>query len=369
MAYIKKHFDRDKKPYYRAAWLADDGTGKKKTYYERYTGPDGKRGAQKLADLREAQSADPASQPKTNQKIAFDKYLMQMWLPRSVGGLTYKSRYGREQTAQNLAAIIGPKPLFSITAFDFGTLKIELEKRRLAPSTIIVYFKLMKRALRDAHSWGLIASRPWDDVRPVKRQKSPPRVVTRAEGLQAADYLRGKGDDYTADLVTLLTFTGVRLSEALGLHFEDIDQFGGTISIWRVTAPTEGPERAVIRNSTKSPAGTRTLPINATLLEMLVRRQSATDNPLVFPTKKGKPAHSADVTAKISAALKAIGLVGKTAHGLRHGALTRLMEKNVPLHYVSKLAGHTSTQITAEIYLAYAKKEDAIAAMRQVIDD
>ncbi len=370
MAYAQKKHSKKNGTYYLAVWRVKqpDGTWKKRA--ERYNGDGGKRGAEKHATLREAEAANHKPEANANQTVA--DFLLNVWLPRNSGGQSYSTRYSKERIATAVSEIIGTKKLGEITALDFGTVKIELEGRGLAPSTINNNMKLFKRAMKDAHEWRLIPSdsRPWEGVKPIKQRKAPPRVVTRSDGLAAADYLRDKKNDtYTADLVTVLAYTGLRLSEALGLHWEDIDWDAGTIRIWRITARTNDPKNRIqIQSQPKTAAGHRTLPITKAVSEVLERRQKASRNRLVFPDSKGRPAYSSAASKPISAAFSTLGISG-TAHGLRHGAITRMLEMGVPLNQVSKLAGHESSDITAKIYLAWADDTTAINAMREAMED
>lgn len=368
MGYTIKKTSKKDGTYYLAAWTALDATGQRKIFYERYEGPDGKRGATKLANLREAEAAN--SDQAANHRMTFDRYLLDVWHPRNSGaGQSYSTKYSKERISMDLAQIIGPKPLGDITALDFGTVTIALEKRGLAGSTINNQLKVMKRALKDAHNWKLIDSRPWEGVKAIKPKKAPPRVVTRADGLRVAEALRKEGDAYTADVVKVLAFTGLRLSEALGIHWDDIDWDRGTIRIWRITTRTGDPKNRIqIQESPKTSAGNRTLPMASSVREVFERRKETVKGDLIFPDAHGKPAYSSDVTKKISRQMKAMGIRG-TAHGLRHGAITHLLESGVSLNQVSKLAGHESSDITAKIYLAWADDDTAIEAMRLVMDE
>ncbi len=365
MAYtIRKETKRDG-VYYLAAWRAKDITGKSKVQYERYTGPDGKRGAQKLAVLREAEASNQVM--SANRNLTFSDYILNTWLPRNTLGQAYSTKYSKERISLDLSEIIGPKPLGEITALDFSDVQIKLSERGLATSTIGNAMKVMKRAMKDAYSWNLIENRPWEGVKPIKQRKSPPRVVTREQALSAEKQLRDSGDVFSADLILILTYTGMRLSEALGLHWEDIDWDRGTARIWRITARTDDPKNRIqVVETPKTSAGNRTLPLPKPVLEMLERRKASTNHYLVFPDPKGRPLYSSTATKPISKTFRDLGIRG-TAHGLRHGAITFLLEQGMPLNQVSKLAGHESSDITAKVYLAWADDNAAIDAMRDIL--
>ncbi|PYG31727.1 tyrosine-type recombinase/integrase [Pelagimonas varians] len=370
MAYTAKRTPRGKDAYYLACWRAVDANGKTTVQYERYTGPNGKRGAQKLATLREAEAEEALLSTTVKDRMPVDIYLRDVWLPRiTVGDSRYSTAVNRELTVRKLIEVLDIKPIGDITAMDFGTAQIRMKQHGLASVSTNQRMKTLKRAMRNAHEWGLIETRPWEGVKPLPLPKAPPRVVSLADGLRAADYLRDKGNDATADLIVVLAHTGCRLSEALGLHWEDVNWEADTIKIWRITAFFKDPVRRVgIKEGTKTSASRRTLPMSKSVREILERRKAASNNDLVFPSFVGKPLSSAMASARIAKAFKAAGVTG-TAHGLRHGFITRLLERGVPLNRVSKLAGHSSTNTTATTYLAWADEDESIADMRAVLED
>lgn len=370
MAYTIKKTSKADGVYYLAAWRAKDISGKTKVQYERYTGPDGKRGAQKLATLREAEASNQYS--AANRQMTVATFILSHWLPQATVGLAYSTRYSKEHNAGRIVDLIGTRTLGEVSAMDLNWVQVELSKGKLDPATVANVMKLAKRIMRDAHAWNLIPpeNRPWEGVRAIKARKAPPRVVTREQALAAAEKLRETGQGDTADLITVLTYTGLRLGEALGLHWDDIDYDRGTIRIWRITARTgEGKNRIAIFEQPKTDAGRRTLPMARAVEEVFRRREKVgQDNPLVFPDTNGNPRFSSDATKPITRVFRSLGITG-TAHGLRHGAITHMLEKGIPLNQVSKLAGHGNTAITARIYLAWADDESAMDAMRTVMDD
>lgn len=97
-------------------------------------------------------------------------------------------------------------------------------------------------------------------------------------------------------------------------------------------------------------------------------RKATSKGDLIFPDENSKPMYSSVATKKINRTFEKLGIKG-TSHGLRHGAITHLLESGVPLNQVSKLAGHESSDITAKVYLAWADDLDAMDAMRAVMEE
>lgn len=370
MAYTMKKTDAAGRTYYLAAWRQKDLTGKTKIKTEKYKGPDGKRGAQKLATLREAEAANQS--PERNTDMKFAGFALSVWYKRNTRGNSDSTKYAKKRIVEDLIGIIGDKKLSEVKQAEFENVMDHLtDERGLAQSTVRNYMKVLKRIMVDAARWDYAPKghTPWENVEPIKEKKGRPVTVSREDGLRAADYLRAAGDNYTADLVTILTYTGLRLSEALGLHWEDIDLDRGVMKIWRITVRTNNKKKRIqIQERTKTAAGERYIPITKAVREVLERRQRSTNHYLVFPDHKGQPKYSSAATRPITLAFQKLGIRG-SAHKLRHGAITRMIEQGMPLNLVSKQAGHESPDITAKIYLGVLDDQVAIDAMLDAMED
>ncbi len=85
------------------------------------------------------------------------------------------------------------------------------------------------------------------------------------------------------DLSRFMMATGVRIGEALAVYWEDVDFEAGTVAVNYTVIRVKGV--GLIRKSTKTEAGERTLPLPRWALDMLKRRRAATQ----LPERAGLP--------------------------------------------------------------------------------
>jgi integrase len=163
-------------------------------------------------------------------------------------------------------------------------------------------------------------------------------------------------------LLRLLSATGMRLGEALGLQYEDIDFSVRAIRISRAFSEDGTLE------TPKSGHG-RSVEISESLAKMLVvhemvRRQEKdqfcwTDMPpWLFVTTAGTPVDPANVRRSMQRILKEAHLpLHFTPHCLRHTYASILLAEGTPAPYVQEQLGHASIELTVSTYGRWLKKK------------
>ncbi len=161
-----------------------------------------------------------------------------------------------------------------------------------------------------------------------------------------------RGDRFEGVFVLGAT-CGLRIGEALGVRWSDVDFEKGTLTvrrtIWRGrTLPT------------KTDSSRRTIKLPRIALEALHRHREHTDEHLhdgsegsgwVFPTARGNPHYAANFYKRDwKPMLKRAGLPPITFHQLRHGAASFLLSQGVPIPVVSRYLGHANPSITLSVY-------------------
>jgi integrase len=72
---------------------------------------------------------------------------------------------------------------------------------------------------------------------------------------------------------------------------------------------------------------------------------------LVFPNRKGKPMDGANIKHWVFyKVIKKLGLSKFRFHDIRHTFASLLLQQGESLHYVKEQMGHSSIQITVDIY-------------------
>lgn len=163
------------------------------------------------------------------------------------------------------------------------------------------------------------------------------------------------------DIVTLLADTGLRIGEAIGLSWADVELDGPnpTMSVTR-----QGPERALL----KTVAARRTIPLLYVprALEILKRRKSAsvTGVERVFPEN----GTSYNILLSLHAACDEAKQPRIRLHDLRHQFASHLVRARVPFPTVARLLGHADGgALVAKRYGRWQPQDAEALAMRDLM--
>jgi len=191
------------------------------------------------------------------------------------------------------------------------------------PVSVNVHLRSIKAAFNRAVIWELIPKVPRIEM--LKIPKRQPRHLTEDQFQNILD--QETNPEYRR-LWLFMVWTGVRRSEALGLHWDCV--FFG-----------ERPQATVIGKGDKE----RSIPL-------LPPAVAALGNPGHFgPVFKVGCADY--VTHRFLDLARAAGIKAKL-HDLRHTALTWMVARGVPLKLVQDIAGHTSITTTMGYARTYA---------------
>lgn len=138
---------------------------------------------------------------------------------------------------------------------------------------------------------------------------------------------------------------------------------------------------AVILDRTKTAASSRTVRLTSETLSVLAahrdrqrfQQQQAgsawRDLDLITTTADGGPVNPSNVSRSFDRLVEQAGLPRITPHGLRHSCASLLMQAGVPVKAVSERLGHSSVNITLNVYshLAEDMQRDAARAMSALI--
>ncbi|MCP2093797.1 Phage integrase family protein [Actinosynnema pretiosum] len=142
-------------------------------------------------------------------------------------------------------------------------------------------------ALRIAVRDKALDTNPVREAEPLEAgRKKSPRALTLEERVRWLDMLESHPKAVKRDLPDLSRFmmaTGVRIGEALAVYWEDVDFEAGTVAVNYTVIRVK--DIGLIRKSTKTEAGERTLLLPRWALDMLQRRRKTTS----FPNGAGLP--------------------------------------------------------------------------------
>ncbi|MGA8532686.1 MAG: site-specific integrase [Candidatus Tumulicola sp.] len=177
---------------------------------------------------------------------------------------------------------------------------------------------------------------------------------TRPLGLaEAKRFLKhARGTDFEALWVLLLT-GGLRLGEALGLEWRDVDLKNGALAIRQSLAEVNG---FVEVGPLKTTGSRRRVELGTIALAALRKRKTAAKSEghgssYVFTTRSGGHPRRSNLRQRhFQPILTAAKLDRVTIHGLRHSMTTLALAEGVPVKSVAARLGHTTTRLTLDRY-------------------
>jgi integrase len=246
------------------------------------------------------------------------------------------------------------------------------QRAGLSPATRTGALSVLSAVLRFGVRRGVVERNVVRDVdrddRPGAVRASEPRYLDQAELAMLLDNL----SDTFRPIAATYTYGGLRLSEALGLRWGDLDLKAGTLIVERQL----GPHGELLPLKTAgSTSIVRVMPALDRELRAHRQRQSTIElrrvrrDALIFTTATGKPQSGRNVLRAIHAAGDAAGLndhgrerVG--AHDLRHSFVAQAFEHNLTLPEVSALARHATAHVTAQVYAGLTERAREQAAAK-----
>lgn len=227
----------------------------------------------------------------------------------------------------------------------------------LSVRSVQIEYAVLRRALNDAVRWGLIDHNP---LRAVDQPK-PPKPEFHPWSPQDADqFLRhAEGSRFYAIYLLLLT-TGMRIGEACGLRWADVDLDARTITVQHTLL--YGRHEGLHLGPTKTGRG-RMVPIGPDTARVLrhhrVQQAQARllagsawqDDGFMFTTALGQPLNpTGAVYTTFRRLTTGAGLPPIRLHDLRHTSATLLLQAGVHPKVVQERLGHSTIQVTMDTY-------------------
>ncbi|GLZ31421.1 phage integrase [Lentzea sp. NBRC 105346] len=185
-------------------------------------------------------------------------------------------------------------------------------------------------------------------------RKKGPRALTLEERTRWLALLESDEKAVRRDLPDLSRFmmaTGVRIGEALALYWDDVDLDACTVAVDFTVVRVK--EVGLIRKSTKTEAGERTLPLPSWAVAMLKRRREATLYPKgpVFPDSLGGLRDPSNTMRDLRKARGGDEFAWVTSHVFRKTAATILDDAGLTPRMVADQLGHSRPSMTQDVYM------------------
>lgn len=247
----------------------------------------------------------------------------------------------------------------------------------LSPASVRLAYKVLHMALGKAVELDYIPRNPAErcELPRLDQKEIHPLDDQQVAALLAA----AKGGDLE-HLVTLALFTGLRLSELLGLTWDAVDFQRGTISVNKQLARLEhraaglfiSPKSGKARTITAAPSALAALKRQqARQVEMQLRAGSVWDNPhrLVFTSTLGGPLEHWTAESGFKRLTGLAGLDGVRFHDARHTYAVNAIRAGDDIKTIQGNLGHATAAFTLDRYGHFTErmKQDSAARMESFI--
>src|SRR6516225_1196670 len=282
------------------------------------------------------------------------------WLADGLAGRAPKTVSTQREVLEPLIGIIGAVPLRGLTAATVRSALKELAATR-ATRTVAMAHAGLTRAIRHAEANDKVRRNVAMLVdTPAGQEGRPSKSLTFGQAVALVEAARSHG---LYAYVVLSLLVGVRTEEARALRWDHVDLDGGPdadppipphVDVWRSVR---------VHGDTKTRKSRRSLGLPKMAVEALgeqLQRQAAArqragdlwqDNGLVFTTALGTQLDAADVRRSLRAICRRAGLAEEwTPRELRHTFVSLLSDNGMAIEEISRLVGHSSSNVTETVY-------------------
>lgn len=262
----------------------------------------------------------------------------------------------RFQAERYLIPELGQKRLTALSARDLRLYFESLRERQIGARTIEYVHATLRAALEDAVREELLDR----NVAKLVRVARPPKVEREPLTVDEVKVLlRHHRDHRLFALISTFALLGLRRSEALGLTWSDVDLDSGWLQIRRGLQRVNGQ---LVSMPTKTARSRRTIPLPRLLVDALRQHRDAQEKErvelaeswpdlgYVFTTPIGTPIDPRNCTRIIQTACRQAGVRVVRLHDFRHGCVSVLLGLGVPPRTAMDIAGHSTIEMTMNVY-------------------
>lgn len=253
---------------------------------------------------------------------------------------------------------------FIIEKLRNGRIRVRRENNGLSVKTVKEYFILLKKALDKAVEEGEMLFNPCHSISFPKQLKQEVHALEQEEQDMLETHI---SDCFLPDstmTAKVALYAGLRNGEVCALQLRDVDLVKGFINVaktlYRTRTATGKTE--IIISQTKNKRQ-RLVPIPAelrqslkTYIQSMPEDMRADPKQFLFVNRRGRPMEPRRLLFHFKKLLKEAGLQNIRFHDLRHTFATRCLECGIDMKIVSKILGHSTIQITADLYTHVTNK-------------
>jgi len=279
------------------------------------------------------------------------------WLERaapSVSAATLVSYRGHVE--RHISPLLGGIPVLDLRASDVDRLVRAKLAEGLSPATVERIMTTLAMAVEQAVREGAL---PRNVVRLARRPKVDRTSHVKAMSPDEATTLLElvAGHEHEA-LYVLLLGSGIRLGEATGLDWRDIDLERGSVAV----------------RAGKTPNARRLVKIAPFAVDALRRHLAASTligpmEPVFRGSRKGQRLRPDTAYAAWRKLLAEAGHLPLRLHDLRHAHATLLLARGTPMRLIAEQLGHANPALTARVYahVLDAQLEEAVTGLGDLV--
>lgn len=293
---------------------------------------------------------------RPNDAETFEKYA-DRWLTGGEGGRKASThRFYEFNLRLHINPSLGARPIAAISRADCRDLLGKCRERGLKRASLLGVQRTLSAVLSQAVEDALIPANPafrmGKHLRFADEQPAAIQPFTHSEAHRFLEVVMERQPEYHAFFLCALR-TGMRLGELLALQWGDIDFGGRFIEVRRNLV---GRRVTSTKNTSR-----RRIDMSLKLTEKLLEHQRRAKAlslkggrklpSWVFTTPEGKHLDGDNLRTRVfyplveGAKLRDIRL-----HDLRHTFASLLIQNGEPLTYVKEQMGHSSIQVTVDVY-------------------
>ena len=330
------------------------GTRVRKTLY-------GKTRKEVAAKLLELQKAKAEGLPVARRDITLETLLTEYLAtvqprlrPKTYASYALLSR-------SYVVPTLGKTRLADLDARKIESWMRSLLAESLSPHTVGLSRALLRRAVEQAVRWDWVPRNVVDLTSPprVERRVPPAQSVEQAQAILTAF----EGTRF-GPLITVVLGLGLRIGEALGLRWEDIEYEAERPVRLSVRVQLQYVNGQFSLTPPKSARAVRCLHLPSFVADALIQQKRTQDElipkweelgcanslRLVFTNWEGGPLEYQNVRRQCVLTLRRAGIEGVRLHDLRHLCASLLLARNIHPRVVMEILGHSQISLTMNTY-------------------
>ncbi len=287
----------------------------------------------------------------------------------------------RQHVNDHLVPALGQTKLHHLTPQQVQALLNEKAKK-LRPATVARIRATLRVALSQAEKWNLVARNVAKLVDVPKARRYQARVLTPQE---ARAFVNAATEVRLGAVFSVAMALGLRLGEALGLRWDDIELEGKQLRVRQTLQRLpkgEGEKHGkVVFGEPKSEKSRRVISLPTFAVDLLKRhrvRQKEErlkagsdwkDQNLVFTSTVGTPVDERNLRREFETILTKAQLPHMRIHDLRHTCASLLLAQGIHPKVVQETLGHSQISLTLDTYshLIPGMGEEAAKKMDEIL--